>query len=199
MRIRRALVATLATAVSMWLATADVALAGGTDSEPKMAAVKVSLIGTVTAVDEVQRTLSVKSAQGVERSYTVDPAVHNLEKVKVGDRVRLDYLVAVAVALRKDGAGIREKVEAEAAARAPTGGMPAVVAGRRTTWVADVVSVDRQRQHVRLKGPEGRVADFKVPDKARLNEVKAGDQVVAVVDEALAVGVTPAAKAGTGK
>jgi hypothetical protein len=199
MRICRALVATLATAVSMWFASAGVAQAGGTDSEARVAAAKVSLIGTVTAVDAVQRTLSVKSAQGVERSYSVDPAVHNLENVKVGDRVRLDYLVAVAVVLRKGDASLREKVETEAAGQAPAGGMPAAAAGRRTTWVADVVSVDRQRQHVRLKGPEGRVADFKVADKAGLKEVRAGDQVVAVVHEALAVGVTPAAKAVSGK
>ena len=39
---------------------------------------------------------------------------------------------------------------------------------------------------------EGRVVGSKVNDKAALKHVKAGDQVVAVLYEALAVGVRPA-------
>jgi Cu/Ag efflux protein CusF len=159
-----------------------------------MAATRVSAYGTVTAVDPAQRKVTIKNAQGVERTYSVDPEVRNLENVKVNDRVRLDYVVAVAVALRKGGDGIREKVESEAQAQAPAGDKPGYAAGTRTTVVSNVLAVDRARQTVRLQGPGGRVADFKVQDKAALADVKVGDQVVAVVYEAVAVGVKPAGK-----
>jgi len=115
--------------------------------------------------------------------------VQPLDAVKVGDTVRVDYLVAVAVALRKNGDGIREKVEAEAERQNVQDGRPGIDAVRRTTVVADVVSINKAKQMVRLKGPEGRVVDVKVKDKSRLSSVKAGDQVVVVLFEAVAVGV----------
>jgi Cu/Ag efflux protein CusF len=152
----------------------------------------VTAIGTVTAIDPAQRVVTIRNAKGIESTYNIDPSVQMLENVKVGDQVRLDYLVAVAATLRKGGDGIREKVEAEAEQQAPAGGKPGLAKGKRTTIVADVVSVDRARQTVRLKGPEGRVVDLKVQDKAKLADVKAGDQVVAVFYEAVAVGVKPA-------
>ncbi|MCW7538435.1 copper-binding protein [Aquabacterium sp. A7-Y] len=164
-----------------------------TSSETGVRAVgmQASVTGTVVAVDAEQRTVTVKGPQGLDRSYAVDPSVA-LDSVKTGDLVRLDYQLAVAVALRKGGDGIREKVEAEAEARVAQDGKPGLQANRRTTLVTHVLAVDRQRQTVRLQGPQGRVADFTVKDKAALADVKAGDQVVAVVYEAIAVGMKPA-------
>jgi Cu/Ag efflux protein CusF len=164
----------------------------------KAAGVQMSATGTVTAIDPATRKVTVKNAQGVERSWQVDPQVQSLENVKVGDRVRVDYTTAVAVTLRKGGDGIREKVEADAQVKQqPVEGKPGVQVGTRTTYVTNVVSVDRKKQMVRLKGPEGRVADFKVQDKAALADVKPGDQVVAVVYESVAVAVKPAAAASS--
>jgi Cu/Ag efflux protein CusF len=177
-------------------AAAQAVGAGPSSAPARMASTHASITGVVTAVDAAQRTVTLKGPQGRERTFTVDPAVQGLENVKAGDRVRLDYLIAVAVALRKGGDGIREKVEAEAAAQDASGGKPAVAAGKRTTVVTNVLAVDRKKQTVRLQGPEGRIADFKVQDKAALAEVKPGDQVVAVVVEGVAVGVKPAGRPG---
>jgi Cu/Ag efflux protein CusF len=164
----------------------------------KAAGAQMSGTGTVTAIDPATRQVTVKNAQGVERSWQVDRQVQNLENVKVGDRVRVDYTTAVAVALRKGGDGIREKVEADAEMKQqPVEGKPGVSVGKRTTYVTNVISVDRKKQMVRLKGPQGRVADIKVQDKAALADVKPGDQVVAVVYESVAVAVKPAAPASS--
>jgi|KBSSwiStaDraftv2_1062776.scaffolds.fasta_scaffold117567_2 hypothetical protein len=157
--------------------------------DARAAGVRVSTSGTVTAIDVAQRTVVIRTTQGIERSYHIDPSVQPLDAVKVGDTVRVDYLVAVAVALRKNGDGIREKVEAEAERQNVQDGRPGIDAVRRTTVVADVVSINKAKQMVRLKGPEGRVVDVKVKDKSRLSSVKAGDQVVVVLFEAVAVGV----------
>jgi Cu/Ag efflux protein CusF len=170
-------------------ATATAAAASAPDA--RAAGVRVSTSGTVTAIDAAQRTVVIRNTQGLERSYRIDPSVQQLEGVKVGDTVRLDYLVAVAVALRKNGDGIREKVEAEVERQNPQDNRPGIEGARRTTVVADVVSINKAKQTVRLKGPEGRVIDVKVKDKSRLASVKPGDQVVAVLFEAVAVGVKP--------
>jgi Cu/Ag efflux protein CusF len=185
-----ALLASLAQA-----ATAADAAASGL-SHTKVVGASVSTTGTITAIDVGERLVTVKNAQGTERIFRVDPKVPSLENLKVGDRVGVDYLVAVAVALRKGGGDVREKVEDEAKSHEPTDGKPGMQAARRTTYVANVLAVNRAQQTVRLKGPAGRVGDIRVEDKAALADVKVGDQVVAVVYEAVAVGVRPAGASG---
>jgi Cu/Ag efflux protein CusF len=58
-----------------------------------------------------------------------------------------------------------------------------------TSVVTRVLAVDRAAQTVRLKGPEGRVADFRIQDPADLVGVREGDRVVAVVHGAVIVGL----------
>jgi hypothetical protein len=177
-------------------AAADAAASGL--SHTKVVGATVTTTGTVTAVDVAERLVTVKNAKGAERIFRVDPKVQSLENLKVGDRVGVDYVVAVAVALRKGGDGVREKVEDEAKSHEPTDGKPGMQAARRTTYVANVLAVNRAQQTVRLQGPAGRVGDIKVEDKAALADVKPGDQVVAVVYEAVAVGVRPAGAPASG-
>ena len=145
----------------------------------------VSVVGEVTAVDVANRVVSIKGPRGNVGEMKVDPAVKNLDKVKVGDRVRISYRVALALALMKGGDGIRERVETEAGSKAGTS------ATKRITIVANVESVDAKRGIVTLRGPEGNFVDVKVRDPKLLHDVKAGDQVVASVTETVAVGVLP--------
>ena len=143
----------------------------------------VSVVGEVTAVDVANRVVSIKGPRGNVGEMKVDPAVKNLDKVKVGDRVRISYRVALALALMKGGDGIRERVETEAGSKAGTS------ATKRITIVANVESVDAKRGIVTLRGPEGNFVDVKVRDPKLLHDVKAGDQVVASVTETVALGV----------
>ena len=146
----------------------------------------VSVVGEVTAVDVANRVVSIKGPRGNVGEMKVDPAVKNLDKVKVGDRVRISYRVALALALMKGGDGIRERVETEAGSKAGTS------ATKRITIVANVESVDTKRGIATLRGPEGNFVDVKVRDPKLLHDVKTGDQVVASVTETVAVGVQPA-------
>ncbi|MGY4830505.1 hypothetical protein ACVNIS_18185 [Sphaerotilaceae bacterium SBD11-9] len=148
--------------------------------------------GEITAIDLGQRLVTIKGPKGNVGTYAVDPAAKNLDQVKVGDRIRLDYVVGVALALRKGGEDIREKVESESAAVAQPGAKPGVAAARKTTVVASVVSVNKKKQYATLKGPQGNTLDVAVQDPAILKDLKAGDQVVAVVTEAVALNVQAA-------
>ncbi|HET7792433.1 MAG TPA: hypothetical protein VFL64_03515 [Rhizobacter sp.] len=148
--------------------------------------------GDITALDVGQRLVTIKGPKGNEGTFAVDPAVKNLDQVKVGDRIRLDYVVGVALALRKGGDGIREKVETESAAVAQPGTKPGVAAARKTTVIANVVAVNTKKKYATLKGPEGRTLDVAVQDPAILKSLKVGDQVAAVVTESVALNVQPA-------
>lgn len=167
------------------------AFAATTPGEPKDVALRLSATGTVTALDAVARRLTLKGTRG-EASYRVDPKVDNLAAVKVGERVRIDYVAAMVLTLRRGGPEARAAAEAQAQERAPGG--PGTVVATGTSVVTQVLAVDRAKQTVRLRGPEGRVADFRVADPADLVGVKAGDQVAAVLHEAVVVGVEPVSR-----
>jgi hypothetical protein len=154
----------------------------------------LSVTGEITAVDVANRIVSIKGPKGNINDLRVDPAVRNLEQVKVGDRVRLSYRVGLALALVKGGDGIRERVETESAAVAAKGARPGGVATARTTIVANVFAVDRKKSIATLRGPSGQMVDVHVRDPQVLREVKVGDQVVASITESVALSVTPAAK-----
>ncbi|RZU02244.1 hypothetical protein [Rivibacter subsaxonicus] len=156
----------------------------------KSAETTVRITGDVTAVDAAARTVEIKGEKGYVAVFEVDPAVKNLEKLKVGDRVTVDYKVGVALALQKGGDGIRAKVESSVEPD-----KAGAMAAKRTTIVANVESVDKKAKVAKLKGPGGKILDVAIQDPKVLEEVKAGDQVVAVVTQSVAVGVQPAAGA----
>ena len=148
--------------------------------------------GTITAVDSTARTITLKGRRGVF-TFRLDPKVH-LDQLKPGERVKVDYVAAFAMTLRRGGDAMRKQVESEAAARAQPAGATGAAHPVPITIVTRVLAVNKGAQTVRLKGPEGQEVDFQVRDKADLDGVRVGDQIVAVVYEAVAVGVVPAAK-----
>lgn len=154
--------------------------------------VVVSVVGEVVAIDVANRIVSIKGPKGNISDMLVDQRVRNLDKVKVGDRIRMTYKVGVALALLKGGDEIREKVESIAGSRAPEGAKPGGTLVKTTTVVANVEAVNAKRKVVTLRGPEGKVVDVHVQDPDVLKEVKVGDQVAARVTESVAVRVTPA-------
>jgi hypothetical protein len=161
-------------------------------ADAKGGGVVVSVVGEITAVDVANRIVSIKGPKGNVSDMVVDARVRNLDKVKVGDRVRMTYRVGVALALLKGGDGIREKVESEGAVRSAPGAKPGGAIVKTTTVVANVEAVNQKRRIVTLKGPEGKVVDVHVQDPDVLKDVKVGDQVGARITESVAVRVTPA-------
>lgn len=164
-------------------------------SKVKRGATVLSVVGEVTAVDTANRTVAIKGPAGNEETFKVSPDVKNFEQTKVGDRVRLTYRVAVAVALKKGGGGIRERVESSGGATAAPGQKPGGIAVEQTAIVADVVAVNTAKNFVTLKGADGKLVDVRVRDPKVMKEVKAGDQVEALITESVAVGVRPASQA----
>ena len=175
-------------------ASAQGSTPGSPPSVPAAKAVvaDVKVTGEVVEIDKANRLLTVKGPRGNTNVYTVSPEIKRFDELKVGDRITVAYKAAVALALRKGGDDIREKVEAESGGVAPANQPPGAAAMKRTTIVANVEKVDRKKSMATLRGPKGRVADVKVEDPAVLKEIKAGDKVVAVIYESAAISVSPA-------
>ena len=144
--------------------------------------------GTVTAVDYTKRTVELKGPAG--RVATVNAKnARNLDQVKVGDTVKIRYMEEMAIFVRKADAA-PQAAEAKGVELAPKGQKPAGVVVDTTEITANVEAIDYQTRAIALKGPLGNTRIFKVNDAVeRFNEIKAGDQVVIRVTEAIALAV----------
>jgi hypothetical protein len=192
-----------ATAVALPLAAqpaAPAAPSAAPAAAPKVldaagAADVTTLTARIEAVDQANRTVTVKGPMGRVVTLAVDPKVKNFAQVKVGDDIVLKYLEAVSIKLEKGSAGRSETVTTTAPVTAPAGAKPGGAIGRQTVIVANVQSVDAARQEVLLQGPNGNYVEVKVKDPAVFKSVKVGDSVQLTYTEALVIDVVAPAAA----
>lgn len=144
--------------------------------------------GTVKAVDSAKRTVTLEGPGG--RVATVNAKnARNFDQVKVGDTVKIRYAEELAIVVRKADAP-PQATETKAIELAPKGQKPGGVVADTVEITANVEAIDYQTRAIALKGPLGNIRIFKVSDAVeRFNEIKAGDQVVIRVTEAIALAV----------
>ena len=168
-----------------------------TASEPGRVGIAqtVEASATITAIDKATRGITLKSPQGDEMQVTAGPEVKNFDQLKVGDVVRIGYLEALVLELKKGGGLKVGRPEPAGGAAAQPVAQPAGAAGRQVTVVGDVIKLDAATQTVTVKGPE-RTVDLKARDPEQFKLIAVGDQIQATYTEAVAVEVTPMAKPG---
>jgi hypothetical protein len=176
------------------LAVATPALADDAKAKPKVTRSQTkTLNATVTAVDQENRTVTLKGADGEERTFKVGEKVRNLPQVKVGDEMITQYQEALAVYVKKTDPGqvLPSPTTAEASTRANVGDKPAASVARTTTITTTVTAIDKAAHTVTLKGPEGNSRTIKVQDPKNLEGVNIGDTVTAEYSEAVAGRCSP--------
>ena len=183
--------------LAMMLAAGIGSLAGAQDKEGTATGAKPSrvvvdvrkLTGTVKAIDMDKKTVTIEGSGG--RTITVDAKnARNLDQVKVGDKVNLQYAESVAVFVRKSDAA-PSATESQTVQLAPKGEKPGGVVTRTVELTGNVESIDTQKRTIAVKGPAGNVRTFKVgPEAKNFAQIKKGDQVVLQYTEAVALSVT---------
>ena len=155
----------------------------------RVTAMHATLSAEVTAIDLDKREVTLKGPQGNEVTLTAGDAVKRLDEVKVGDFVRVDYLVSVAAELRPPTAEEAEHplVIMDAAGRASADSAPAGGVARQFKVVTTIEALDRRDETVTVKGPLGHYLTARVADPDNLTKVHIGDTIVIVYTEALAV------------
>ena len=146
----------------------------------------------VAAIDPKTRMVTLKTPDGKESTFYVDERVRNLPQVKVGDEVRIAYVVALAWKLNKSKKAVPSPEVETAVTRAEPGAKPAGGVARRISFTASVESIDRANGTVTLKGPEGNSRAFKARNPDNLKKVKIGDLVDITYTESVAVKLEPA-------
>jgi len=155
----------------------------------------VSADATVDKVDKATRTVTLKLANGQTRSIVAGEEVRNFDQIKAGDKLKVKYVEALTIELKKEGKAVVGRTESASLDRAKPGAKPGGVAKREITVVADVVAVDEKAKKVSVKNAKGEIIDLDVKDPEQLKLVKKGDQIQATYTEALAIAMEPAAAA----
>lgn len=140
----------------------------------------------VIDVDAASRTVTVKSADGFLHTVVVSPKVKNLENLKAGDRVRVQYAQALTVNLRK-GSGLRSRSESSASAAASEPGQkPAATSTRQVHFVADITKVNARTGEVTVRGTRHTLV-LRLRDASVLEGFGVGDQVEGSFSQVLSI------------
>ena len=146
--------------------------------------------GEVIKIDKKTRTLTFKNKEG-ESKFVAGPEITNFDQIKKGDRVNVTYELAVAIELIKTKSdGVRSKVETNTIMTSKVNEKPSETIANKTTIIADIVSVDKEKRLVSVKGPSGKVTTVTVKDPALLADVKVGEQVKVIYYDAMAASIT---------
>jgi ribosomal 50S subunit-recycling heat shock protein len=172
-----------------FMAAAQSKAMAGKDAMPASVVVDVvKLSGRVNAIDLEKKTVSIEVAGG--RRLTVNAKhARNLDQVKVGDKVNLEFVEEMALFVRKSDAP-PSATEAQAVQLAPKGQKPGGLMVQTIELTGHVESIDTVRRTIALKGPAGNVRMFRINKQAKnFGQIKKGDQVVLRYTEAVALSV----------
>lgn len=169
------------------LAFAQVAAGVITTSDP------IEVVVTVTKVDTKARTVTVRGPRGNLQTLAVPPEAQNLDRVKPGDRFKLTYAEALAIALSRGGQPAA-KVERQVQV-APKGGKPGGFAVRTYSISGVIDAIDYKNRYVSLRGPKGNTVALPVSAEVKdFDKLSVGDKVSLAYVEALAVEMVPLEK-----
>jgi hypothetical protein len=149
--------------------------------------------GDVISVNSKSRTITFKNKDGVSK-FVAGPDIKNFDQIKKGDHLSMTYELGVAIDLIKTKSdGVRSKVKTTTMSQT-SGDKPSERLTNKTTIIADIVAVDREKKLVSVKGPSGKVTTVSVTNPALLNDVNVGEQVKVVYTDAMVASITQSKK-----
>lgn len=146
--------------------------------------------GEVVKIDKKTRTITFKNNEG-ESKFVAGPEITNFAQIKKGDRVNVSYELAVAIELIKTKSdGVRSKIETNTVTKSKADEKPSEKITNKTTIIADIVEVNREKKLVSVKGPSGKITTVTVKNPALLADINVGEQVKVIYFDAMAASIT---------
>lgn len=203
MRRIRTLLSALVIAGASWsIATPAHADQPSSQTPTRTMSKRISTTATVEKIDPEKRDLTLRDDEGSQ--FTVRaPSSVKLDQLHEGDRLKVDYYQALAVSLKRGAAGAPARGESSITEHT-AGTMPGGVVAHRITGTVDVINVDRARNRLMVRRPNGATDSIDVSDpamQAELASVHPGDRIQATYTEATAIKVMragPSQGAGQG-
>ena len=150
------------------------------------------ITATVESVDTKKRIATLKTKDGRIVPLKVGPEVTNLNQVKKGDTLELDFVESIEFEVRKPTPEelALSGTELDAGAVAEKGQKPGAAVISERIDVLVVEKVNKKKELVTLRGPQGPIT-VKAKYPENLKVLKAGDTVVVRSSELLAARIKP--------
>lgn len=166
----------------------------GTESMAQIEATRLSASGTIVALDTTRRLVTLRDDGGQALQVHADASVRGFERLRVGDVVTLDYLLAVAADIRPGGS-LPPGAYLQEASEAPRhAGRPGARIAERVTVVAPILAVDPAANTLTIEAPGARPVTLAVESpehRAALPGLRVGDLLRVAFTEAVAVDIRP--------
>jgi hypothetical protein len=182
----------------LWALALIAAAASSWAQEPGQPAVTSSfqqVEATVQALDPATGHMTLMGPRG-PLSFQVDPNLKNLDKVHVGDKIKVSYYEGIATQIVKNGTTIKAPATSKFDIPASNSAMPGHGVGRSMTTAVTIEAIDQGNNTVAFRGTDGtlRVVNVKSPNMQQfLRTLKPGDTVEVTYTESVAVNIVPAA------
>lgn len=186
----------LLSAATVALATAGVA-AVNAQTPPPGGSISVTgtITATVTAIDQKDRWVTLKRADGSMVDIQVGPAAKNFPQIRVGDRVTAQHSETADITVIPAGQAAPNVSGGSTLVTAPAGSKPLAVEVDTTVITGKVTAIDYDTRLVTLLGPLGNTRTVLVgPAARRFNEVKVGDNIQLTLKSSTMIEVTAPAK-----
>jgi hypothetical protein len=154
-----------------------------------------TITATVTAVDQKDRWVTLKRADGSLVDIQVGPEAKNFPQIRVGDQVTAQHQETVDITVIPAGQAAPNVSAGSSLVTAPAGSKPLAVQVDTAVITGQVTAIDYDDRLVTLLGPLGNSRTLVVgPAARRFNEVKVGDNVQLTLKSSTMIEVTAPAK-----
>lgn len=151
------------------------------------------LKAVVKNIDHKTRKVTLLAPDGEEFNFVAGERIKNLDQVKKGDVVSVNYTEAVLFEVKKGGKAMAPSVSTSSKSARPGANPQGVIESEVTTSVV-ISEIDRKAPSVTVKDADGDEQTFKVRYPERLKGVNVGDTVDITYKEALALKLEKASK-----
>lgn len=142
----------------------------------------------VVELDLEQRVVTLQGNEGRTLRFRAGPEVRNLEQVRVGDEVAVQYSESLLMRVM-DPSEPSFNQSSAGGARAQPGELPAGVVSQQVSFTVTVISTDKAAGTVTFSMESGEIRTMRVADPKNLDLVKPNDRVAVTYAEALAIKV----------
>jgi hypothetical protein len=143
----------------------------------------------IVELDKHNRTAVLRTPMGKLITIQVPDKVQNFDKVQVGDDLVIRYQVAVAMEVEPTSkSDIRERIESSNTQTAKPGSLPGIEKSRKVEIIANVTAINRKAKTMTLRGAT-RTVTVAIPDNINVAKLKVGDEVYAVIVDAVMIDV----------
>jgi hypothetical protein len=154
-----------------------------------------TITATVTAVDQKDRWVTLKRADGSVVDIQVGPEAKNFPQIRVGDQVTAQHQETVDITVIPPGQAAPNVSAGSSLVTAPAGSKPLAVQVDTAVVTGQVTAIDYDDRLVTLLGPLGNSRTLVVgPAARRFNEVKVGDNIQLTLKSSTMIEVTAPAK-----